>query len=120
MTTQIGKYMRALRLRHSEILKDMAANLGVSSAFLSAVENGKKKFPEGWYEKFQCLYELSAEEMNSLRQAVLESSDSVELNLKNATAGNRKLAISFARTFDSLDEETSHRIFEILNDQRKE
>ena len=43
MLTSIGRFLRKLRIDHGEILKDMADALGVSSAFLSAVENGKKK-----------------------------------------------------------------------------
>lgn len=48
MLTSVGRFLRTLRIDHGEILKDMADVLGVSSAFLSAVENGKKKMPEGW------------------------------------------------------------------------
>ena len=43
MITSLGTFLRKLRLAKGEILKDMAECLGVSSAFLSAVENGKKK-----------------------------------------------------------------------------
>ena len=42
MITKIGDFLRKLRLDNQQILKDMAEVLGVSSAFLSAVENGKK------------------------------------------------------------------------------
>ena len=45
MITSLGTFLRRLRLAKGEILKDMAESLGVSSAFLSAVENGKKKMP---------------------------------------------------------------------------
>ena len=50
MLTSIGRFLRKLRIENGEILKDMAEALGVSSAFLSAVENGKKKMPESWIE----------------------------------------------------------------------
>ena len=119
MITSLGTFLRRLRLVKGEILKDMAESLGVSSAFLSAVENGKKKMPEAWYEKLRNVYGLDDDQDAALRQAVLESSEVVELNLKNASRGNRQLAISFARQFDSLDEETSQRILNILN-KRKE
>ena len=42
MTTNFGKFCRKLRIDNDELLYDMAAKLGVSSAFLSKVENGKK------------------------------------------------------------------------------
>ena len=43
MLTSLGTFLRKIRINKGEILRDMATNLGVSSAFLSAVENGKKK-----------------------------------------------------------------------------
>lgn len=119
MVTTLGAFLRKLRLDNGEILKNMAENLGVSSAFLSAVENGKKKMPEAWYEKLTTLYDLNTEQQDILQQVSLESSGIVELNLKNVSHGNRRLAVSFARKFDSLDEETSQQIFKLLN-KRKE
>ena len=119
MLTSIGKFLRKLRMRNGEILRDMAEALEVSSAFLSAVENGKKKMPEGWRKKLQTIYSLSAEQNQELQAAIIDTNNAVELNLQNATPGNRALAISFAREFDSLDDETSRKIFEILK-RRKE
>lgn len=114
MLTSIGRFLRKLRIDNGEILKDMAEALGVSSAFLSAVENGKKKMPEGWVEKLKAIYSFTAEQAEELQVAVIDTNEAVELNLQNATPGNRALAISFAREFDSLDDETSRKIFEIL------
>lgn len=114
MLTSVGRFLRKLRIGKGEILKDMATRLNVSSAFLSAVENGKKKLPAAWYPILQKDYELSAVQMDELRQSVLESGDVVELNIKNATDSNRRLAVSFARQFDSLDEDTIKKLFELL------
>ena len=63
MLTSIGRFLRKLRIDNGEILKDMAEALGVSSAFLSAVENGKKKMPEGWIEKLKSIYSFTAEQV---------------------------------------------------------
>jgi len=38
MLTSLGQFLRKLRLERGEILKTMADKLGVTSAFLSAVE----------------------------------------------------------------------------------
>ena len=115
MKTAIGDYLRRLRLERGEVLKDMSEKLDVSSAFLSAVENGKKMFPENWYLKMQELYSLDDTEIEALRDAALESGRSIRLNLQGASDERRKLAVSSARSFDSLDEKTSKEIFEILN-----
>lgn len=120
MSTALGDFLRRLRLQRKERLKDMAEKLNVSSAFLSAVENGKKKMPSSWYEKLATLYNLSAKQQEDLKTSVIKSADTVELNIKNISSGNRELAISFARHFDSLDEETSKQIFSILKRKEEE
>ena len=117
MITSVGKFLRRLRIDKGEILRTMAQTLGVSSAFLSAVENGKKKLPDAWLPKLQASYNLSSEQMEELKQAIIESRDTVELDMRNTSEDNRRLAVSFARRFDSLDEETSKKLFSILNNQ---
>ena len=39
---ELGEFMRVLRVRHHEVMGDVAKLLGVSTPFLSAVENGRK------------------------------------------------------------------------------
>lgn len=62
----------------------MAKRLDVSSAFLSAVENGKKKVPDAWLPKLETFYSLNSQQMEELRNAIAESADTVELNIQNA------------------------------------
>lgn len=119
MLTSIGKFLRKLRIDRGEILKTMADKLEVSSAFLSAVENGKKKMPESWYEKLSAAYSFSEEQKEALWAAAMDSNETVEINLQNAMQGNRKLAISFARHFNSLDDETCKKIMEMLNKYKR-
>ncbi|MDO4594477.1 MAG: helix-turn-helix transcriptional regulator [Tissierellia bacterium] len=59
MLTELGIYLRKLRLDNHEIMKDMAKKLEVSTSFLSAVENGKKKMPESWIDRLVDLYDLN-------------------------------------------------------------
>lgn len=119
MLTSVGRFLRKLRIDNGEILRDMARVLHVSSAFLSAVENGKKKVPDAWLPKLKEAYSLNEEQLQGLQNAIMEASDIVELNMKNASTKTRQLALSFARQFDSLDEETCEKLFGILN-KRKE
>ena len=74
----------------------------------------KDLYIKGWIEKLKSIYSFTAEQAEELQAAVIDTNDAVELNLQNATPGNRALAISFAREFGSLDDETSKKIFEIL------
>jgi predicted nucleotidyltransferase component of viral defense system len=44
--TKFGEFMRILRVKNHEVMGDIAKLLGVSTPFLSAVENGKKTFQQ--------------------------------------------------------------------------
>ncbi len=119
MITKTGDFLRKLRLDNQQILKDMAEVLGVSSAFLSAVENGKKSMPDSWCNILKESYKLSDDDVDNLRQAAMESQKSISLNLQSASPSNRQLAVSFARQFDSMDADTSQKILRILRDRKK-
>jgi transcriptional regulator with XRE-family HTH domain len=120
MKTELGQILANIRLQHNEILKDMAHRLNVTSAFLSAVENGKKKFPEAWYDKLANLYGVSEAEIRTIRQIVMESSDVVEIDIASSPFANRRLAVSFARQFDSLTPEQIEELFGILSQNKED
>ncbi len=107
-----------LRMSQNQRLKDMAEILGVSSAFLSAVENGKKSMPDFWVKKVQTEYNLTDEQVDEMKNAALESQSTIALNMKDATSLNRELAVSFARQFDEMDEETSKIILQVLKKRK--
>lgn len=114
MKVKLGEYLRDLRLARSQTLKQMAEELGVSSAFLSAIENGKKNMPEKWYDSLSNKYNLSKSQVAKLRDAAEESSTVIKLNLTNVNSTNRELAVSFARSFEKLSESDSAKIMKIL------
>lgn len=116
--TKFGEYTRDLRIDRGENLKEMAENLGVSSAFLSAVENGKKQVPKTWYEKISSIYELALKEKEKLKNAIEESKNMLVLNLENVTQANKEFALVFARSFEELTDEERKKIQGILTKKR--
>ena len=116
--TKFGEYTRDLRIDRGENLKEMAKNLGVSSAFLSAVENGKKQVPKTWYERISSIYELALKEKEKLKNAIEESKKMLVLNLENTTQANREFALVFARSFEELTDEERKKIQGILTKKR--
>jgi transcriptional regulator with XRE-family HTH domain len=120
MRTRLGDYLRNIRMKENISLRTMARDLGISPAFLSAVENGKKKMPDSWFELVPNTYNLSDSEINEFKDNAYESFDIVELNIANASENNKKLAIRFARRFDDIDEKTSEELLEILENKFKE
>lgn len=120
MITSLGRFLRKLRIDKGEILRDMAERLNVSSAFLSAVENGKKKVPESWMAKLTESYSLTSKQVEELKTAIDESSDTIELNIRDTSDARRHLAISFARKFDTMDDDTLRKLFEIIESNEED
>jgi len=105
MITAFGEFVRNLRHQHSELLKDMAERLAVTSAFLSAVETGKKGIPADWREKLATLYALPKKEVAKLQGAIDESQRSVTIDLEGQSAARRGVAVALARRFNELSDD---------------
>ena len=105
MITQLGIFLRKLRLDSGEIMKEMAAKLDVSTSFLSSVEKRKKKMPDSWYEMIINLYDLDKEKQDELMAAIEESQRSIEINLYDLSKEKKRLALSFARELENLNKE---------------
>ena len=103
--TKFGEFIRKLRIEKGEILKDMAKKLAVSSAFLSAVENGKKQIPIKWIDDIPKIYGLNKEEIIKLKNSIELSKDKYVINTKDASDQNKELAMIFARSFGELDDD---------------
>jgi len=114
MYTKFGEFMRVLRIKHHEIMGDIADMLGVSLPFLSAVENGKRNVPADWVDKIVSHYNLSPEETQELLEAIEQSKTQMKLDLKSSEFFQRTAALQFARSFDNMDEDTAKRIIELL------
>lgn len=114
MYTKFGEFMRVLRIKHHEIMGDIADMLGVSLPFLSAVENGKRNVPADWVDKIVSHYNLSPEDTQELLEAIEQSKTQMKLDLKSSEFFQRTAALQFARSFDNMDEDTAKRIIELL------
>lgn len=103
MVNNFGKFCRKLRIDKNELLYDMAAKLNVSSAFLSKVENGRKKPPEEWKNLLIQMYDLNESQIRELNRCMYEAQnyDSIDISFMNDS--DRMMMLSFARKFDSID-----------------
>lgn len=105
MVNGFGKFCRKLRIDNNELLYDMAVKLGVSSAFLSKVENGRKKPPKEWREKLITEYGLEGREIRELDHCMYEAQnyDSIDISFMNDN--DRMTMLSFARRFNNIDKD---------------
>lgn len=115
MKTKLGEYLTNLRIERQETLKTMAEKIGVSSAFLSAVENGHKEMPKNLEKRLGESYCLSTNQLKELSNVIFESKNTIKLDMKKLSNSNKELVLSFTRNFNKLDEQTSKKILNILN-----
>lgn len=118
MVTVFGKFLRILRMDNGEILRTMAEKLEVTSSFLSAVENGKKKIPGDWAEKISNLYSLSNDKVIELQNAISATNECVEIGLTNLNSKQRELAFSFARKLNGFNDSELQKIWQILKEDK--
>lgn len=119
MLTLFGKICRKLRIDNGELLKEMADKLGVSSSYLSAVENGKRSVPHQWLETIAEIYSLSKSQKKELKEAYEESQLTMKMELTGYDNKEKNLIMAFAREFKDLDEENRDKIRKILLNSKK-
>lgn len=112
--TKFGEFVRILRIKHHEIMGDMADFLGTSLPFLSAVENGKKNVPKGWADKIINHYNLTETEKIELINSIEDSKTQMKIVLTNTSVPKRGAALQFARSFENMDDETARKIIDLL------
>jgi transcriptional regulator with XRE-family HTH domain len=115
MLTALGKLLRKLRIDRGEVLKDMAYKLEMSSAYLSAIELGKRNAPETFTENIRRLYSLDQDAEKELGDALDETLSSVKINLSSARNDQRNAALVFARSFERMDQETAIKIQKLFD-----
>ena len=114
MLTNFGKFCRKVRIDEGKLLLDMANQLGVSAAFLSKVENGKAKPPEGWEDKIINAYALDNNQQEELRRCAKEAREKNIVQLTAMNDDDRDLMLQFARKLDTLEEAEKNKIRKIL------
>ena len=102
MLTKYGRKVRSLRNEHGMRLKDMADNLGVSSAYLSAMETGAKRVPDAMVPKIAELFDLDTKETEVLRALASQSAKEVRISLSKRSNQSKELAAVFARKFPNM------------------
>jgi transcriptional regulator with XRE-family HTH domain len=100
MLTPFGVAVRKLRLDKGMRLLDLAEAIGRTSAFISAVETGRKPIPDAYLLSVARAMKLSASEIRELRRAADRTRKDVPVG--NLPADQRELVAAFARKIDEL------------------
>ena len=116
--TPFGAKLRDLRRARGIALKDMAKGLGVSAAYLSALEHGHRGRPNRAFVHRICAYFNiiwdEAEELQALAQL---SHPRVTVDTAGLSPEQTELANRLAERIEKLDTETVQRMLELLNGQ---
>lgn len=101
--TPFGRALRLLRLDRGWRAKEMAAGIGVSSSFLSAVETGRKTPPERLVARIIAWGALTPEEARAVRAGYAGTVESLVLRIPaTMSPEHRETAALLARHFARL------------------
>lgn len=117
--TDLGKSLRILRIENDENLYDMAVKLGISSSYLSSIENGLRNMPVDLLDKLKSVYCLSNEQFQKLKEEADDQQKSVFINLRNLTDEQRYMALALSRSLDKLDKGKCNDILKIIKEDKK-
>jgi transcriptional regulator with XRE-family HTH domain len=110
--TPFGLMIRRLRLERHEKLGDMANALGVSSAYLSAIEHGAKPINDSFVKKVFLYFDNEFVTLEEWKRLAGDSQPQMKLDLR----ANRQLKLAFGRSIDSLTEDAKQHLLDILDD----
>jgi HTH-type transcriptional regulator, competence development regulator len=114
MLTEFGKKLRTLRIQRGKTLLDLGQMLGLSTAFVSAVETGRKAVPMDLPGRIATALGLQQFEAQELERAATKSVTNVSVSLDGRNDRARELAVAFARRFDSLSDDDVKTLLEKL------
>ena len=114
MYSDIGIFLRKVRIDRGERLLDMAKKLNVSSSFLSSIEYGRRNPPEGFHDLVSEAYSLDREQSSIFSKIYAHARDKISLS-PNQDLG-REVAVALARRMNSLPQSKLQQIQKLLED----
>lgn len=114
MATSFSNVMKEVRGANGESLRTMAKRLGISAAFLSAIEVGKKTIPLDYADKIREEYKLSDEMYEKIVDAIFDTNKMIKISLKNLNDEQKDVSLLFARKISSADEKLVKELKELL------
>ena len=113
--TPFGRRLRELRAARGLHLKDMAAALGVSAAYLSALEHGNRSRPSsGFVQQISAYFNLAWDDVDELRRLAELSHPRVVVDTSGLDPLATELANRLAEGIGKLDRATLERLLALL------
>lgn len=117
--TPFGQKVRELRSSRGIALKAMAHEIGVSPAYLSALEHGRRGAPT-WYlvQRVISFFNVIWDEAEELERLAKVSSPKVSINVGGLSPLVTEAANRFARVVSSLSDEEATCIIKLLTQKK--
>ena len=117
--TPFGEKVRELRDQRGILLKKMAQDLGVSSAYLSALEHGNRGRPgTGFLQQICGYFNLIWDEVEEIKRLAQLSHPKVTVDTSGLSPHATELANLLAETIEELDVETLQWIISEIKGRR--
>lgn len=115
--TPFGEKVRSLRATKGVTLKQMAADLSISSAYLSALEHGKRGQPSAQLVRQICAYfGIIWDEAEELERLAALSHPRVTVDTAGLTPKATELANRLAERIHALEEPALDRLLALLDE----
>ncbi len=118
--TEFAKFTKMIRLENDERLGHMAKKLGVSSAFLSRVENGLAKPSEKIVKGICQNYSLNEEQKKKLEEIVRDARQRISLASLQLSPTNQQIVIRLARSIERFDDDELNVLEEKISQKEAE
>jgi len=116
--TPFGRRLRELRRARGKRLKDMAASLGVSPAYLSALEHGHRGRPGGGFvQQVSAYFNLAWDDVDELRRLAELSHPRIVVDTAGLDPLATELANRLSESIDSLDRATLEKLLALLGEK---
>ena len=118
MITELGRFLRILRIKTGDSLRTMSEKLGISASYLSSIENGKRNIPVGFEKEIIRSYVMNDDDKNKLMDAMYKSMDQYNVDL--SSMDEKKKQVLFSITEGDLDENTINKLCEVISNKEPE
>ena len=117
MISKFGLYIRKIREKENDSLRQMAIKLGISATFLSAMEVGRKQIPLEYVEKIKGIYDLTEEQVMELEDSIYETNERLPIELALMNDAQKDVSLMFARRIKTADENLLRKLKDALLDE---
>ncbi len=114
--TQLGRFLRKVRIDRGQRLNDMAEEMEMSVAQLSAIELGKRSISAKVKQRLITFYSEFCSGEEEVGRLVDVSQPSFKEDFEDTDDLRRELFVSFARSYKALPEDQARQWLDELNE----